>query len=100
MDGGCTPIESVKTVWNCTKCYPRLCSCPLTREAIIDARLLCLAEDGWNESEREGFRTELAKMMTVTERKSRIQACLNSDEYGPLGKARLKEELVLLETEG
>jgi len=92
----CTPIEEAKTVWNCRKCYPRLCSCPLTREELIESRIICLSEGGWDDNEKAGFRHELAKMMPKTERARRLRACLEGDDFDPVAKGHLQRELELL----
>lgn len=92
----CTPVEEAKTVWNCRKCYPRLCSCPLTREEKIEARIICLSENVWTDQEKAGFRHELAKMMPTTDRRRRLLASLEGDSFSPMEKKRLQRELDLL----
>lgn len=93
----CAPTSEAQSVWNCPKCYPRMCSCPLTKEQKIESRILALSESVWNDEEKAGFRKELARMMPKTERQRRLRAALETDSYSSLEKTRLNQELQLLD---
>lgn len=82
--------------WGCMKCYPKMCSCPLSKEQRIDALILCLASGLWNDNELYQFRQHLKELVPFNEKRIGIlhAACISKD-YSVLEQQRLKKQIEL-----
>lgn len=52
-------------MFNCMKCYPKLYSCPKSKDDKIASLKMCLKSGLWSEKEKDGFRKELDELEDV-----------------------------------